>query len=163
MSVKKINERIPFYRQAFASGEIQKTYQSLVEVIQSIRTEFNKEYKSEFSIANLLHGYIDFTYFYMQNDFLKKRKLKIAIVLNHKEVRFELWLLGQTKDVQTNYWKKLQDVKWVDDDSMPEWSIFEIVLLANPDFDNIKELTDSLKTIFNDLSEEIFEALETHE
>lgn len=147
----------------FANGEIQETYQSLVGIIQGLRTEFNKNYKGQFSVANILHGYIDFTYFYLQNDFLKKRKLKLAIVLNHQEARFELWLLGQTKDVQINYWKKLQGVSWVNENLMPEWSIFEIVMLAKPDFDNTKVLSDSIQSKFNTLSEEIFEALKKYE
>jgi hypothetical protein len=163
MSVKNINDRIPSYKKVFASGEIQEIYQSLVGRIQGLRTEFNKNYKGQFSVANILHGYIDFTYFYLQNDFLKKRKLKLAIVLNHQEARFELWLLGQTKDVQINYWEKLQGVSWVNENLMPEWSIFEIVMLANPDFDNTKVLSDSIQSKFNTLSEEIFEVLKKYE
>jgi hypothetical protein len=163
MSVKNINDRIPSYKKVFASGEIQEIYQSLVGIIQGLRTEFNKNYKGQFSVANILHGYIDFTYFYLQNDFLKKRKLKLAIVLNHQEARFELWLLGQTKDVQINFWKKLQGVSWVNENLMPEWSIFEIVMLANPDFDNTMVLSDSIQSKFNTLSEEIFEVLKKYE
>ncbi|WP_281544483.1 hypothetical protein [Grimontia sp. SpTr1] len=163
MSVKNINDRIPSYKKVFASGEIQEIYQSLVGIIQGLRTEFNKNYKGQFSVANILHGYIDFTYFYLQNDFLKKRKLKLAIVLNHQEARFELWLLGQTKDVQINFWRKLQGVSWVNENLMPEWSIFEIVMLANPDFDNTMVLSDSIQSKFNTLSEEIFEVLKKYE
>ncbi|MGR3002580.1 hypothetical protein ABMY37_23405, partial [Vibrio vulnificus] len=74
------------------------------------------------------------------------QKLKLAIVLNHQEVRFELWLLGQTKDVQISYWEKLQGVKWVNQDAMPEWSIFEITMLASPDFDDAKVLSESIRS-----------------
>lgn len=72
MSGKSLNARISAYKEAFTSGEIQKTYQSLVGIVQSLRTEFSKKYKDEFSVANVLHGYINFTYFYLQNDYLKK-------------------------------------------------------------------------------------------
>ncbi len=158
-----LNARIPAYKKAFASGELQKTYQSLVGIVQNLRTEFDKHYKGEYSVANVLHGYIDFTYFYLQNDFLKKQKLKLAIVLNHQEARFELWLLGQTKDVQISYWKRLQGVKWVNQDVMPEWSIFEITMLASPDFDDTKMLTESIRNVFSDLSLEIFNTLKAYE
>ncbi|RHW76066.1 DUF7000 family protein [Colwellia sp. RSH04] len=163
MSVNNINDSIPFYKQALASGELQKIYQSLVVVIQAIRTDFNKEYKGKFAVANLLHGYIDYTYFYLQNDFLKNRKLKLAIVLNHKEARFELWLLGQTKSVQANYWNKLRDVKWINQDSMPHWSIFDVVMVANPDFDDKETLSNAMLSTFSTLSEEIFTILKTFE
>ena len=163
MSGQSLNARISAYKKAFASGEIQDTYQRLVGVVQNLRTEFSKRYKDEFSVATVLHGYIDYTYFYLQNDSLKKNKLKLAIVFNHQQAHFELWLLGQTKDVQTRYWEKLKGTKWVNPQSMPEYSIFEVMLLANPDFDNDTELSESLHTAFGRLSQEIFNTLEAYD
>ncbi|MEJ2610805.1 MAG: hypothetical protein P8179_12160 [Candidatus Thiodiazotropha sp.] len=162
MSGKTLNARISAYKNVFASGEIQKTYQSLVAIVQNLRAELSRKYKDEFSVANVLHGYIDFTYFYLQNEYLKKNKLKLAIVLNHQQVHFELWLLGQTKDVQIRYWKKLKDVEWVNEEEMPEYSIFEITLLATPDFDNTKKLNKSICSAFESLSREIINTLEEY-
>ncbi|HDY7438690.1 TPA: hypothetical protein RQJ43_004556 [Vibrio vulnificus] len=163
MSDKSLSARIPAYKMVFASGELQKTYQDLVSIVQSLRTEFHKKYKGQFTVANVLHGYIDFTYFYLQNDYLKKHKLKLAIVFNHQQAQFELWLLGQTKDVQISYWEKLQGVKWVNQDVMPEWSIFEVLMLADPNFDDTKVLFESIHSVFSALSTEIFNALKTYE
>jgi hypothetical protein len=163
MSDEGLNSRIPAYKKALASGKIQKTYQLLVGVVQSLRTDFSKTYPGKYAVANLLHGYIDFTYFYLQNDFLKKRKLKFAIVLNHRQAHFELWLLGQTKNVQINNWQKLKGSKWVNDETMPKYSILEIVLLSAPDFDNFKNLSKSLHGAFGSVSREVFKTLETCE
>ena len=163
MSDESLNARIPAYKAIFSNGEIQKTYQSLVGIVQNLRTEFCKMCEGDFSVANVQHGYIDFTYFYLQNDYLKKHKLKLAIVLNHQQAHIELWLLGQTKDVQIRYWEKLKRVKWVNENVMPEYSIFEIVMLATPDFDNTKKLSESIHSLFDALSKEIFETLEAHE
>lgn len=162
MSDKGLNSRIPAYKKTFASGEIQKTYQSLVGIVQSLRTDFSKTCEGKYTVANVLHGYIDFTYFYLQNDYLKKRKLKFAIVLNHQQAHFELWLLGQTKNVQINNWKKLKGSKWVNDEAMPKYSIFEIVLLPVPDFDNFKKLSKSIHSVFGSVSKEIFNTLEAY-
>jgi hypothetical protein len=163
MSAKSLNSRIPAYKKTFASGEIQKTYQSLVGIVQSIRTDFAKTYKSKYTVANVMHGYIDLTYFYLQNTYLKKRKLKFAIVLNHRQAHFELWLLGQTKNVQINNWQKLKGTKWVNDEAMPKYSIFEVVLLPSPDFDNLKNLSKSIHSAFGSVSKEIFNTLEAYE
>ena len=163
MSVKGINPRISAYKEAFASGEIQKTYQSLVGIVQNIKTEFAKIYEGAFSVANVLHGYIDFTYFYLQNDFLKEKKLKFAIVFVHQHAHFELWLLGQTKDVQIRYWEKLRGLRWVNSEAMPKYSIFEISLLTDPDFDDSKKLTESIHNAFGSLSQEILNTLEAYE
>ncbi|MBE3671388.1 hypothetical protein BOO25_20960 [Vibrio navarrensis] len=163
MSDKSLSARIPAYKMVFASGELQRTYQDLVSIVQSLRTEFHKKYKGQFTVANVLHGYIDYTYFYLQNDYLKKHKLKLAIVFNHQQAQFELWLLGQTKDVQIGYWEKLQGIKWVNQDVMPEWSIFEVLMLADPDFDDTKVLSESIHSMFSALSTEIFNTLKTYE
>ena len=163
MSGKSLNARISTYKEAFASGEIQKTYQDLVGIVQNLRAEFSKTYRGEFSVANVLHGYIDFTYFYLQNDCLKKNKLKLAIVLSHHQAHFELWLLGQTKDVQIGYWEKLKGTKWVNENAMPEWSIFEIVILANPDFDDTEKLSECIHSSFRVLSKDIFHTLAAYE
>ncbi|ARN66114.1 hypothetical protein LBY41_004469 [Vibrio vulnificus] len=163
MSDKSLSARIPAYKMAFESGELQRTYQDLVSIVQSLRTEFHKKYKGQFTVANVLHGYIDFTYFYLQDDYLKKHKLKLAIVFNHQQVQFELWLLGQTKDVQIGYWEKLQGVKWVNQDVMPEWSIFEVLMLADPDFDDPKVLSELIYSAFSELSLEILSTLKAYE
>ena len=163
MSDKGLNSRIPAYKKTFASGEIQNTYHSLVGIVQGLRADFAKLYEGKYTVANVLHGYIDFTYFYLQNDYLKKRKLKFAIVLNHRKAHFELWLLGQTKTVQFNKWQKLKGSKWVNDKAMPKYSIFEIVLLSVPDFDNVKQLSKSIHGAFGSVSKEIFATLGAYE
>lgn len=163
MSEKGLNSLIPAYKKTFASGEIQKTYQSLVSIVQNLRTDFSKIVENQYMVANVLHGYIDFTYFYLQNDYLKDRKLKFAIVFNHQQAHFELWLLGQTKNVQASFWKKLRGSKWVTSELMPEYSVFEIVMLPNPDFENYKKLSKSIYTAFDSLSKEILNTLEKQE
>lgn len=60
---KSLSARIPAYKMALESGELQRTYQDLVSIVQSLRTEIHKRYKGQFTVANVLHGYIDFTYF----------------------------------------------------------------------------------------------------
>lgn len=159
MSDRSLNARVSAYKAAFANGELQKTYQDFVAIVQALRTDFSKKYTAEYTVANLLHGYIDYTYFYLQNDYLKQHKLKLAIVFNHHHVHFELWLLGQTKDVQLTYWQQLQTTKWINQDVMPEWSIFEVVMLAQPDFDDLEKLVVATQRSFNALSNEIFETL----
>jgi hypothetical protein len=84
-------------------------------------------------------------------------------VLNHRQAHFELWLLGQTKNVQINNWKKLKGSKWVNNEAMPQYSIFEIVLLPAPDFDNCDKLSKSIHSAFGSVSKDIFNTLEAYE
>jgi len=162
MPTKPTASRISAYKKALASGEIQQTYQTLVGAVQGLRTDFAKTYGDDFTVAHILHGYIDVTYFYLQNAYLKKKKLKFAIVLNHQHVAFELWLLGQTKDVQTRYWESLKDLDWVNENAMPKYSIAELQLLADPDFDDLERLSESIRAAFEDRSKEIIDNLKTY-
>ena len=34
------------------------------------------------------------------NEFLRERKLRFGIVLNHEKMKFELWLMGQNAGIQ---------------------------------------------------------------
>lgn len=164
MSSRNLNARIPAYKSAFSSGELQRTYQDLVGVVQNLRTELSKRYETEFSVAAVLHGYIDFTYFYLQNEYLKSKKLKLGLVFNHQKANFELWLLGQTKDVQVQYWKMLRGAKWVNPEAMPTYSIFETPLLLDaPDFDDAAKLTETVCSRFDALLQEILELLKASE
>ena len=84
-------------------------------------------------------------------------------MLNHQKVNFELWLLGQTRDVQICFWQKLKGVEWVNKEVMPEYSIFETTLLDAPDFDNSTILLEAIKSQFEQLSQKIFTILEAYE
>lgn len=98
-------------------------------------------------------------YFYISNDYLKCKKLKLGLVLNHAEVNFEIWLLGQTKDVQEKYWNLLKNTKWVQGDKIPQYSVFEASLVKDPNFDDLDKLTKDLKKKFLTVADEILDSL----
>ena len=93
--MKNLNDVVAIYKEELHKGDIQVAYNELVKFIMSIRTELIKKVGIQYSFAGILHGYMDYTYFYYSNDFLKSKKLKLGIVLNHLEMRFEIWLFGR--------------------------------------------------------------------
>ena len=104
---------------------------------------------------------MDYTYFYITNSYLGKHKLKLALVLNHEKTRFEIWLLGQTKDVQEKYWNLLKLSKWIMHDEIPQYSIFEVTLIDKPDFNDLDVLTAHIKEALSRRSNEIIATLKT--
>jgi hypothetical protein len=54
-------------------------------------------------------------------------------------------------------------VKWVKKGAMPEYSIFEVPLLLEPDFDNSSKLSESIHRQFETLSKEIVNTLTAYE
>ena len=130
MSKLRLDDRILSYKQILSDGTFQETHQELVSVLQQIRACFLKQNQTEYSIASIMHGYIDYTYFYMQSPILKKRRLKLGVVLNHQSVGFELWLLGNTKAVQKMYLVKTKRYKMDCLRHYAEYSIFESELVS---------------------------------
>ena len=85
---------------------------------------------------------MDFSYFPFYDVFLKSENLRFGIVLNHKELRFELWLMGQNAEIQQRYWQKLKTAPWNEDRStMPQYSVLASTLIENPDFDQLPQLS----------------------
>lgn len=159
MGKQSLNNTILAYKKLLELGDVQIAYAALVKYVQTVRTEFTNNLAADYSIGHVLQGYMDYTYFYLSNDILKSNKLKFGLVLNHAEMTFELWLLGQTKDVQAKYWKLLKNTKWINTSVIPQYSIFSVTLIKSPDFENQCQLTNRLEKAFLKISTEIMASL----
>lgn len=160
--MKNLNEYVSIYQNHLKKGDILIAYNELVKFVMGLRTDFIKRHSDLYSFAGILHGYLDFTYFYFSNDFLKRKKLKFALVLNHVEMRFEIWLLGNTSTIQKNYWELLKDTKWNEEKSeMPDYSVLEMTLINHPDFDNLNELSRQIESKLLQVSDQLVEYLKS--
>lgn len=160
--MKDLNKYISIYQDQLKKGDILIAYNELVKFVMNLRTKLLKTQSDQFSFAGILHGYLDFTYFYYSNDFLKSKKLKFGLVLNHVEMRFEIWLLGNTVPIQKKYWKLLKNTKWNKERTeIPKYSILETTLVENPDFNHLDKLTEQIETKIIKVSEEILDYLKS--
>jgi len=160
--MENLNKYIAIYKEQLEKGDILIAYNELVKFVMKLRTEFTKTLSDQYSFAGILHGYMDYTYFYYSNDFLKNKKLKLGLVLNHLEMRFEIWLLGNTIPNQKKYWELLKTTKWNNDKmEMPKYSILEAILVENPDFNNLNALTEQIENEMIKVSDEILDYLKT--
>ncbi|WP_198158364.1 DUF7000 family protein [Enterovibrio coralii] len=161
MSKPSGSELVSHYQSLLRDGSLQHTYAFLIKYVQSLKTAFTKAFGDDFAIGNVFQGYMDFTYFYLTTPDLKRHKLKLAVVFNHQTLGFELWLLGQTKPVQRDYWQKLQGAKWISSSHMPEYAIAEIVMIEKPDFDDLDALTEQIKSQFMEWQLRVWQAIES--
>ena len=136
------------YRKQLEKGYIQKAYKGLMEYIMGLRTHFSKKFP-DFAPGNIYHGYMDMTYFPISPESLKSRKLKIAVVFNYDQFRFEVWLAGYNKQIQQKYWELFKESDWnkyrIPSATKGVDSIVEYTLADNPDFDDLDGLTKQIE------------------
>lgn len=158
--MKNLNHYVAIYKEQLDQGDILIAYNQLVKFVMKLRVDFMKSLADRYTFTGILHGYMDYTYFYYTNDFLKSKKLKLGLVLNHLEMRFEIWLLGNTVATQKQYWDLLQDSTWNKDrKEMPAYSILEAVIENKPDFDNLPSLREKIEKQLIKESDEIINAV----
>jgi hypothetical protein len=158
--MNNLNDIVAVYHKELRKGDILVAYNELVKFLMNTRTELVKKLDHQYSFAKILHGYMDYTYFYYTNDFLKSKKLKLGLVLNHLEMRFEVWLLGNTIPVQKEYWNLLKSTKWNKDKTeMPQYSIIEAVIIDKPDFNNLESLSKNIHKNMVQVTDEIIALL----
>jgi hypothetical protein len=162
--MERFSDFISSYKKQLEKGDIQKAYEGLVKYVMRVKSIFSRNKSDRFSVGNVSPGYMDFTYFPFFDEFLRERKLRLGMVFNHNKVRFEIWLMGQNKDIQKRYWNHLKTTKWNKARmTMPKYSVLEAVLVENPDFENLDELTHQIEIELIKVSNEIIGYLKTND
>lgn len=125
------------YKHLLQNTSIQAAYEFLLRFMGKLKAELGKI--KNLQVGSISPGFLDYSYVAFRSAFIGSRQLRFGIVLNHKELRFELWLMGQNANIQALYWEKLKDygsnqmLK-----QMPKYSVYEEILMAEPDFTNEK-------------------------
>lgn len=136
------------YREQLEKGAIQKAHQGLMKFVMDLRTRFEKKYP-DCAVSGIYQGYMDMTYFSVVPESLKQRRLKVAVVFVYDTFRFEVWLSGANKQVQTEHWKRIKDSGWDKYRLVPTTkgadSIIEHVLVDNPDFSDLAALAERIE------------------
>ena len=137
------------YKKQLKKGDIIEAYQGLMEYFRDLRSHLKKKYPDYVISGSIYYGYMDMTYFSFFPKSLERRNLKIAIVFVHKIFRFEVWLAGKNKNVQTKYWKLFKESDWnkyhIVSTTKGVDSIIENVLVDNPDFSDLDTLTKQIE------------------
>jgi len=147
--MKSFQENMNEYRKQLEKGAINRAYKGLMEYIMELRTHFKNKYPDYFVSGSIYYGYMDMTYFSFYPKSLKDRNLKIAIVFIHETFRFEVWLAGYNKQVQTKYWELFKESDWnkyhIVSTTKGVDSIIEHILVDNPDFSDLDSLTKQIE------------------
>ena len=145
-----LSEYIKEYRKQLEKGYIQRAYKGLMEYIMDLKTYLKSQHPDYVISGSIYYGYMDMTYFSFFPESFKQRNLKIAIVFNYNQFRFEVWLAGYNKQVQQKYWKLFRESDWnkypIVSTTKGVDSIIEHTLANNPDFRDLDSLTKQIET-----------------
>jgi DNA gyrase inhibitor GyrI/AraC-like DNA-binding protein len=138
------------YKRQIEIGDIPKAYQGLLAYMRGLRNYFIRNYPVGFIAGSLYSGEMTISYFPFTPVVLKEKKLKIAIVFNHQNLQFEIWLAGQNRQIQKKYWEIFNHSDW-DKYHIPSspnegFSIVDHILVEHPNFDDLEALTDQIET-----------------
>jgi hypothetical protein len=148
--MKTFHEYMNEYKKQLEKGDIKKAYQGLMEYTRHLRSHLKNKYP-DFSVSgSIYYGYMDMTYFSFIPKSLKRQNLKIAIVFIHDSCRFEVWLAGYNKNVQTKYLKLFKESKWskypIASTVLNSDYIVSHILVDTPEFSNLDMLTEQIET-----------------
>jgi len=154
------------YRKQLAKGDIQQAYKGLMVYLMGLRSYFKNKYPDYFVSGSIYQGYMDMTYFSFIPEVLKRRRLRIAIIFIHETLRFEVWLAGYNKQVQTEYWNLFKENDWNKYYIVPTTkgvdSILEYILTENPDFSHLDILTKQIEAGTLEFIEDVEDFLSKH-
>ncbi|HCJ0625854.1 TPA: hypothetical protein NQI02_005211 [Klebsiella variicola] len=162
--IQDVDKCIAVYKVQLEQGDIQKAYHYLLRYVMHLKAHFTSSFTSRFTCGNVSPGYMDFTYFPFVDDYLRERKLRFGIALNHKALRFELWLMGQNAAIQKAYWDTLKNSLWnAKRTEMPQYCVLEAILVESPDFTNADQLTTQIEKEALRVSEAVLDSLRAFE
>ncbi len=99
-------------RRRLGEGAVQRAYVAIVAYMSGLRTELASSH-ADWSVAGLYQGYFDMTYFPLVTPSLKARSLKLAVVFQYSDFRFQVWLAARNRTVQRRYCALLRDRDWL--------------------------------------------------
>jgi hypothetical protein len=144
-----LQENMIEYKSQLRRGAIQAAYRGLMEYMLSLRTHFSNNYPQGDVSGSLYYGAMDMTFFTIQPPAFKQRSLKVVVVFTHENFRFEVWLAGANKQVQKKYWQFFKNSGAQPYSLVPSPqgtdAILTHVLVAEPNFDDLPELTHHLE------------------
>lgn len=165
--MEPFHEYVNEYKKQLEKGVVQKAYKGLMEYVMALRTHFKNKYPDYFVSGSIYYGYMDMTYFSFFPNSLKDRKLKIAIVFIHETCRFEVWLAGYNKQLQSKYWKLFKGSGWnkyhVVSTTKGADSIVEHILVDDPDFRDLDTLTKQIEKTTLKFIKDVESFLSKHE
>ncbi len=163
----QFSEEVLEYKKQLHKGVIQKAYKGLMEYFMGLRTYLAEKYPDYFLSGSIYYGYMDMSYFSFSPRSLVDRKLKIGLVFIHDGCKYEAWLAGANKQVQSKYWKLFKESDWNKYPIVESIKGIDAIIVHNlvedPDFSDLDNLTRQIESNILVFTKDIESFLLAHE
>ncbi len=136
------------YRRIIQSTNLQKGYQELMKFFRCLRIFLEKEMKDYKFTGNIVENNMDYSYFQLTDEELKPLGLKIVVAFIHRDFSYEVWLSGDNRKVQREYYDRLkrQDQKYTltADPNKTDY-IIRTIIIGNVDYGAVDQTLDEMK------------------
>jgi hypothetical protein len=102
-------EYLKEYDKIIKTTQLQKGYQEFIKLFRFLRIGLEKELSEYNFSGNIVENNMDYSYFQLVDKRLKDLGIKIQIVFQHREFRFEIWASGYNRKIQNKYYEKLKN------------------------------------------------------
>lgn len=95
------------YKHILETTTVQQGYQQVIQLIKYISAELEKELPEYTFMGRVVENQMDFSYFQATRESLKESGLKVQVVFIHSTCKFEVWISGYNRKIQSRYYKML--------------------------------------------------------
>lgn len=85
------------YIDLMQNSNIRDTYNQIVKKMNTMRNSLNRD--PDFTVTALTQSQLDYSYFYLVTDRLRKHKCRYCVIFDHSTFYLQAWLVAQNKKV----------------------------------------------------------------
>jgi hypothetical protein len=160
--MQSLNDHVNEYIKQLKKGQIQKAYKGIMNFMSALKSHMETKHP-DYVASALYFGYMDMTYFAFTPMQLKQRSLKIAMVYLHEENRFEVWLGGSNRKIQTQYIERFKNMdigNYKLSEAFPGVdSIIEGKMVEQPNFEESEALMQNIERKMVEFTQDILSML----
>ena len=146
------DEDILEFKKLIQTTRLKQGYQKIQKLLRNLRNDLVKEMMGYRFQAGVVENNMEYAYFQMQDELMKRYNLKTVVIFDYQRFSFEVWISGVNRHVQKAYQQYLQTI------ANETWQLTNDPLHQDYILRNLISKMDSYENILNACEEAIEQA-----
>lgn len=91
------------FKKLIQNTRLKQGYQKIQKLLRNIKNDLNKEMNDYRFQAKVAENNMEYAYFQVQDELMKDHGLKVVVIFDYLNFRFEIWISGVNRQVQAAY------------------------------------------------------------